>query len=494
MKLKLLWLTVLAAFVAPAPLFAQAENQWEQSVVLIEVTRKQYDYMQPWSKRMRNAQKNGIVIGPGEILTTAEELADRTLIRIQKGGRGRWANGDVAWIDYHANLAIVTSKDEQLWKDLRPAELSGAAPGKSDFQIVRWRNGNLEQRKAEFNQYIVDDARLSFISCLQMELSTEMPGVGTGEAVIKAGKVAGLATAQSGNGYRVLPSPFIKSILEARKNGSYRGLGFFPWVWQPSENPEVHQYLKWKGEPRGVLVIDVPGGSSTNGVLKPKDIVLKIDNFDIDIQGYYLDPDYGQLSLENLATRRKFAGDTVRIKIWRDGAETEVNYTLPKADYSVKLLADNLFDQEPEYMVVGGLVFVPLSIPYLRSFGMDWKRSAPFRLSYYNNDSPTKERPSLVLLSTVLPDSYNLGYQDSRYLVLEKVNGQKIGQLKDISAALQKPVDGFHVIEFVKSDSMRRMVLDAAETDTATARVLERYGIQKDRRINTAEGNSADKQ
>jgi hypothetical protein len=170
----------------------------------------------------------------------------------------------------------------------------------------------------------------------------------------------------------------------------------------------------------------------------------------------------------------------VKIKVWRDGAEVEVTYRIPKAEYSVKLLPDNLFDQEPEYLIAGGLVFEPLSIPYLRSFGGDWKRSAPFRLNYYSNDSPTKDRPSRVLMSMVLPDRYNIGYHDLRYLVVDKVNGQKIGQLSDVQVALKNPVDGFHTIEFVKSDSLRRLVLDAIELQEATQRVLEQYRIQKD--------------
>jgi len=37
------------------------------------------------------------------------------------------------------------------------------------------------------------------------------------------------------------------------------------------------------------------------------DIICKVDGFDIDIQGYYQDPDCGQLILENLATRGHFA-------------------------------------------------------------------------------------------------------------------------------------------------------------------------------------------
>src|SRR5438094_156249 len=84
---------------------------WEHSLVQLDVTRKQYDYFQPWSKRVKSGQKTGLVISDREILTTADELFDRTLIRLQKGGRGKWWIGELVWIDYYANLAIVTTRE-----------------------------------------------------------------------------------------------------------------------------------------------------------------------------------------------------------------------------------------------------------------------------------------------------------------------------------------------------------------------------------------------
>src|SRR5207253_10986542 len=47
----------------------------------------------------------------------------------------------------------------------------------------------------------------------------------------------------------------------------------------------------------------------------------------------------------------------------------------------------------------------------------DWERRAPFRLAYFRSQDPTPERPAVVILSQVLPDFYNLGYQESRQLV-----------------------------------------------------------------------------
>ena len=455
---------------APAP-------DWESSLVYLEVTRRAYEVFQPWTPKSRTVQKNGLVIGAREILTTAEELSDRTLVRVQRGGRGKWWDAEVVWLDYHANLAVLTAKEDAFWTGLKPATfITGKLP-KEGLQIVRWRSGNLEARKAEFNQFLVEDARLSFFQHLQLEASTEMQAVGWAEPLVANGKVAGLATGQGGNNARFLPASFIEPILAARKAGKYPGLGFFPFTWTPVENPSTFKFLKLPGDPRGALVIDVPATPKVEPNLKPRDLILQVDGFDVDNQGYYKDPDYGQLIVENLGSRRKFAGEVVKMKIWRDGAQMNLDYRLPKLDYSVKLLAEQTFDQAPEFLIAGGLVLQPLNIPLLRGFGEDWKRRAPFRLAHYAGGPPSAERSGLVVLTSVLPDPYVVGYQDARFLVVDTVNGQKISRLADVQAALEKPQDGFHTIEFHRGDNLLRIVLDAGLMDAATKRILERYRI-----------------
>lgn len=468
---------ILALLLLCPPASAAPASDWESSLVYLEVTRKAYEVFQPWTPKSRTVQKNGLVIGAREILTTAEELSDRTLVRVQRGGRGKWWNAEVVWLDYHANLAVLTAKEDGFWPGLKPAAfITGKLP-KEGLQIVRWRSGNLESRKAEFNQFLVEDARLSFFQHLQLEASTEMQAVGWAEPLVANGKVAGLATGQGGNNARFLPASFIEPILAARKAGKYPGLGFFPFTWTPVENPSTFKFLKLPGDPRGALVIDVPATPKVEPNLKPRDLILQVDGFDVDNQGYYKDPDYGQLIVENLGSRRKFAGEVVKMKIWRDGAQVNLDYRLPKLDYSVKLLAEQTFDQAPEFLIAGGLVLQPLNIPLLRGFGEDWKRRAPFRLAHYAGEPPSAERSGLVVLTSVLPDPYVVGYQDARFLVLDTVNGQKISRLADVRAALQKPQDGFHTIEFHRGDNLRRIVLDAAQMDDATKRILERYRI-----------------
>jgi hypothetical protein len=455
---------------------------WEHSIVSVEVARKQYDYYQPWSKRTHKTVKTGTVVADHQILTTADEMHDRTLVRLQKGGRGQWFIGEVSWIDYQANLALIGVNDPEFWKDLKPAIFGHVPPSGGSLQILRWREGKLENRAAEFGQYTVREGQLTPVDVVALESSSEIQGVGWGEPLVYDSKVVGILWAQDGRTCIAEPALQVKDILEARKKGSFNGLGYFHFMWQQSENPANLARLKLPGPPRGVVVIDVPQRpDECDQVIHPQDILLNIDGFDIDSQGDYNDPDYGHLMLEALSNRHRSAGADVKMKIWRDGKPLDVTYRVPKSEYTNSLVPQAVYDREPEYLLVGGLLFQPLTEAYLQSWGRDWKTRAPFRLNFYRNEPASKDQPGLLLLSQVLPDAYNIGYQDQKFLVIEKANGQPVHRLSELREALQHPVNGFHVFEYTKGESLQRIVVAAGATEKeATARVLKRYGVTEE--------------
>jgi hypothetical protein len=129
-------------------------------------------------------------------------------------------------------------------------------------------------------------------------------------------------------------------------------------------------------------------------------------------------------------------------------------------------------------------LFQPLTGPYLHSWGTDWLRRAPFHISYISRKKATPDMPSAVILSSILPDKFNLGYQDARYLLVDSMNGQRVRTLSDIVEARKHPNNGFHEIVFQKGESLSRIILEAKEVDDATKRVMERYGINEPARIN----------
>ncbi|HAV63024.1 MAG TPA: hypothetical protein DCY13_11745 [Verrucomicrobiales bacterium] len=471
----------------PAALHVDAASsdlsRWERSLVTLEVNRQGYNHIQPWTRRSQTFQKSGVVIDKRSILTTADQMNDLLLVRIQKGGRGKWFSGKLLWIDYHANLALVTCEEDEFWDGMRPASLMSKIPLSGEARILRWREGKIDARKMEINRARVQVGRQTFIDLMHLELNGEAQGVGWGDPVIDGSRIIGLMEEQESGGALAVPSPFIRSILEAREKEDYPGLGFFNFYWQRAENPETLQALKLENTDHGVIVIQPLAKLGEESVLKQKDVILKIDGYEIGPEGDYQDPIYGRIMLEALGSRNRFAGDKVPMTIWRDGKLMEIEYELPKAEFEEEMIPDELFDQEPEYLIAGGFVFQPLTVPYLKSWGGDWQRRAPFRLAYLKQAIPTEKQEAIVILSLVLPDPYNLGYQDIRALIVRRINGRKIVHLEDVETALKSPQDGFHIIEFAQGDSPGKIVLDAGDLSNATERVLSRYGINNDRLI-----------
>ena len=119
----------------------------------------------------------------------------------------------------------------------------------------------------------------------------------------------------------------------------------------------------------------------------------------------------------------------------------DLEVVLPAARYDDELVPDYVFDRSPEYMIVGGLIFQPLTTSYLRSWGKEWWKSAPYRMTYYTYEKATPERPQLVILSHLLPDRFNLGYQELAYMALDKVNGRTISSIRSLADALKRAQD-----------------------------------------------------
>lgn len=485
------WLTLIVFAVLAVRAGAQAPavalsvlpgavaTDWSRSLVNIEVTYKAHDAFQPWNTPTRAIRKQGVVIAPGEVLTTAQYLPTHTLVRLQKGGRGRWIDARVKWWDAQSNLALLTADAPAFWSDLQAVELSTDVSRGPDFDLVRWRDGNLENRRVEFGQFTVREGVLGFAPHVMLEISTDLTGLGWSEVVANQGRVLGLTTYSTGRTCGVLPATFIQRVLDAQRTGKFTGLGYIDFTWQPGGNPELLAELGLTGAPRGA-VVHQPGRVTDPALApQPRDILLEIDGAAIDSEGDYLDPEFGHLMLENLANRAHFAGDVLPIKLLRGGRELVVNYTIPRASFANELVPRETFDRPPAYVVTGGLVFQPLAQPFLRGWGDDWRKYAPLRLQYYQYADAVDGRKSLVVLTGVLPDVFNLGYQDERFLVLDKVNGRVVATLADLVEALRAPEPGatVHRFEFMRGQGLERILLDAPGLEAATARILQFYGI-----------------
>ncbi len=472
--MKLLLPILLCCLAAPSLPALGGAPGWERSVVRVEADRISYSFHRPWARTPSSSIKNGLVIEGRRILTTSNHLYNHTLARVQKGGRGPWFTARLTWIDYHANLATLAVDEEGFWEGLEAASLAVPTPSSGPAEMVRWNDGRLETRSLSLNRVQIRKGMLSYIDLLCMEIDAEIEGIGWSEVLVLDGEVIGLVNGKSGEKSIATPSSFIHSVLEARRQGAYRGLGFFNFYWEPSHNPANLLKLGLEGPSRGVILTRIPPLLGEENPLRTRDILLEVDGFAIDSRGDYPDPDYGPTMFEYLATRGRWAGDAIPMKVWRDGGMLDLEYVLPQADYETQLIPSRRYDRPPEYYIAGGLLFQPMSEPFLQAMG-----GGPVRQFHYQRLAATPERPRLVVLAGVLPDGYNLGYRSLSFLVVDTVNGRPVGDMKDLAQAFLHPQEGYHVLRFHQGDPIDEVVLDAGDLEAATRRVASRFGLPR---------------
>ena len=385
---------------------AEADTSFraEASLVEIEVTKTTYDYKIPWVIRNSQTRKNGIILGERQILTTADGLSGHTLCRIRKGGVSKQYIATPLWIDYYSNLAVLTVDDAAFWSDLQPVQLVKTLPQSGNLQIYRWRSGRIESRAAEIIRLYVGSSKTSYIQHLKLAASSEIDAAGWAEVVIHAGRLIGLTTAAANKKLTILPAPFILSVLERKTLPEDPGAGCFDFRWMSAKNPALVQSKGFDRSERGVVITEVGSRRLADNTLQPGDILFAIDGFAIDDEGKYIDPAYGRLSINGLATRAHAAGDVIPMQVWRDGRERLLDYHLPRADFDKSFIPEQHYDQAPCYLIAESGLSTP-----------DGPYCAPWatigRCTCFYDASATMERNGLVLLTMVLPDDVNRSYE-----------------------------------------------------------------------------------
>lgn len=454
-------------------------DRFQDSLVELELSRKGYNYRLPWVTGRSQTKKNGIVIPGRRILTTADDVSGSVLVRVQKDGAGQKYEASFVWVDYYANLAVLEVEEDTFWKGLKAVSFAPEVPQSGQLYVLRWRSGRLEARSAEIERLFIGKSQTSYVEHLQLEVTSEIDSAGWAEVVVQGNAVVGLTSSANGKSLMIQPSTLIRDVLDARASAKNPGLGFFDFIWQPGTNPALLESKGITDTDHGIVVTRVGIKRVAPETLQKGDVIVKIAGFPIDIEGKYPDPDYGRLSFEHLATRDVMAESILPMTIWRDGKKMKLEYTLPRAEFSKDLVPDAEYDLKPEYLIAGGLIFQPVTGPYLSAFG----KNPPFLLRYYDYQRPVTDRDGLVVLSGVMPDPYNRGYEDSQQLIVDTVNGQPIANLRDLVAALKAPSGEFHRIVFFEDHPLRSIVLDAGTMALATVRVLERYRVPEDRYI-----------
>jgi hypothetical protein len=137
------------------------------------------------------------------------------------------------------------------------------------------------------------------------------------------------------------------------------------------------------------------------------------------------------------------------------------------------------YDKRPRFVLVGGLLFQPLSRDFLDS-QKDVDTRLRYFFDYYVTDHLYREYPEVVVLSEILKDPVNTYVAPFKGGIVEKINGQRIRSLQDVAAAFEQPGE-FHVIELLGEG--RPIVLERSVLAEASERIRQRYGVTTEQNL-----------
>jgi hypothetical protein len=141
------------------------------------------------------------------------------------------------------------------------------------------------------------------------------------------------------------------------------------------------------------------------------------------------------------------------------------------------LVRPESYDRRPTYFVYGGIVFQPLTLDYLREWDQWWDKAPRSLVETYYEGQRTEACREVIVLSTVLVDRANVGYENLEDDIVERVDGTA-------------PRDMRHFVDLVEASTGRlqmetqrgvSIVLDTEAVRSALPSILSRYRIPQDR-------------
>jgi S1-C subfamily serine protease len=464
-------------------LFAAGGTPDLSAVVEIVVAKSEPDYHQPWQNHPQIQEiGTACVIEGAQILTTAHMVADSTYIMVRRQGDPKRYAAKVAAIGHECDLAVLQVEDESFFRGVTPF-VFGDLPRLQDVVTVYGYpvgGDNISITRGVVSRIEMTSYSHSGLYLLAVQVDAAINPGNSGGPVVLDGRLAGIAfqtdRSQENMGYMV-PVPVILHFLKYAENGLLNGFPRVGTLTSKMENSDLREWARMKPGQTGVLVSYVAPSESAKNTFKVNDVILEIAG--VSIANDETVPLRGNETIHfaNLI-RTKFVGDSCRFRILRDGQEVDFDYVLGRYR---PLVHPRAFDKLPEYYVFGGFVFVPLTQNYLDAWGDDWRTSAPNTLVRFAEiGEVTEDLEEVVVLSSVLADVANIGYQEIAYATVTRLNGEAVRSLRDLADKLEAVSSGF--VEIVLEDH-RKIVLDAERARAANPGILARYRIDSDRNL-----------
>eukprot|EP00746_Dinoflagellata_sp_MGD_P031060 gnl/MRDRNA2_/MRDRNA2_17378_c0_seq2.p1 gnl/MRDRNA2_/MRDRNA2_17378_c0~~gnl/MRDRNA2_/MRDRNA2_17378_c0_seq2.p1 ORF type:complete len:302 (-),score=50.41 gnl/MRDRNA2_/MRDRNA2_17378_c0_seq2:44-949(-) len=264
----------------------------------------------------------------------------------------------------------------------------------------------------------------------------------------------------------VIPGEVVAHFVEGyEQSGKYVGFGHLGFAWQPLENRELRIALG--AEQGGVLVKRLEPATPAAKVLKRHDVIMSIDGHAIGSGGTVVFRGRERIAFPYVVSLKR-PGEEVKVEVLRSGSVLTFMLELSWHEPLVSMHPP----QPPEYIIFGGLVFVPLSEPYLRSEWGDLfeeRASISLVLPWLQNVRQFSGQ-QIVVLSSVLASTLTAGLTHFNNRRLLRLNGHRVRNLSHLAHLLDEAPSSSTVRFELDDDDLLCIPKDAAQA--ATAQVL----------------------
>jgi len=305
----------------------------------------------------------------------------------------------------------------------------------------------------------------------------------SGGPVIVDDKVVGIAFQGllfSSNIAYMIPIEIIRHFLKDVEDNTIDGFPTDIIKYLPLVNPEMRHYLKMTPEQTGIMVFDfrVP---LQPGTLRQKDVLLKIDGYAITNNGH-IKLENNEFRSYTYAIQKKQIGETVTFCVLRDGKEIDIVMPVVRFEKLCKACRSTT----PDYYILGGLLFMPfyrdiydyLASAQAHSEGQFVKSSHLEKMQPFLRLYRQMSENECVIMLHALIDKVNYGLPLENPLILEKINGVEVKNLRYMISLLDRIKSGFVELTFHGNIPI---VIDIGKMRSANARILETYRIPSDR-------------
>ncbi len=420
------------------------------SMINIIATHQDYNIMRPWEKLPTSqSTARGIYLGDGLVLTSGDIGTAATYIEMSLPNGAEKATARIVKHDPDRDLTLLELKDKETNKDFfatRSALVLGEALKLSDsatlWNRVRGNQGQQIAIKIERGAEAAYSSPRLIASSAQAINESEAEGL----PIVKDGKLVALAMSYNTGlqQLNIVNAEVIKNFLDQTDLSKLRApiLGV-----QRSfvKDPVMLRYLKVDKDSPGFYISAVThGGAADQAGLEKGDLIIEIDGQKIDSQGQIEHPLYGALDAFAFLQGVRQQGDSVPVKIARDGKIQDLSIKLNR-----DLLKNDLFRSTedgvaPRYIIHGGLLFQTLANDYLNDVRGKSRGALPaeyLELEARQEELIEKGYKEFVGLTAIFPTAATLGYNSVGYCFVEKVNGKEVHTLDQLATYLDEPTE-----------------------------------------------------